>query len=40
MELEDWNSERVYALYSNFSVGDADSSYTLTVSGYWGTAAR
>ena len=29
----------VYAKYSNFSIGDAASKYTLTVSGYSGTAS-
>ncbi|XP_078692475.1 uncharacterized protein LOC144922508 [Branchiostoma floridae x Branchiostoma belcheri] len=36
--LEDWEMNSRFARYSTFSVGDASSKYTATISGYSGTA--
>ncbi|VDH97393.1 Hypothetical predicted protein [Mytilus galloprovincialis] len=38
IDLEDFEGEKRYALYSNFVIEDASSEYTLRVSGYSGTA--
>ena len=38
VDLEDWEGNKAYATYSEFSVGDAASGYRLSVSGYSGTA--
>ena len=39
VDLADFSSNRVYAKYTDFTVGNAASNYTMTVSGYSGTAA-
>ena len=38
VELGDFSKDTAYAKYSTFMVGDSSSKYTLTVSGYTGTA--
>ncbi|XP_035659393.1 ficolin-2-like, partial [Branchiostoma floridae] len=38
ISLEDWEGESMFAKYSEFSVRDAESTYTATVSGYSGNA--
>ena len=38
VDLEDVNGTQGYAEYSNFSVDDASTNYTLTVEGFSGTA--
>lgn len=38
IHLEDFEGESRYAEYSEFSVGDATTKYTLHVTGYSGTA--
>ena len=38
VDLADFNGNELYAKYNTFSVGDDDSKYRLTVSGYSGTA--
>ena len=38
VELEDINSNTSYAKYSTFTIGSCSTQYTLTVSGYSGTA--
>uniref|UniRef100_A0A1X7TTH3 Fibrinogen C-terminal domain-containing protein n=1 Tax=Amphimedon queenslandica TaxID=400682 RepID=A0A1X7TTH3_AMPQE len=38
VELEDFDGNKKYATYSTFKVGNADTEYTLTVSGYGGNA--
>ena len=37
-ELEDWTGNTTYAEYDTFFVGNEDGKYTLTISGYSGTA--
>ncbi|KAF6035256.1 ANGPT4 [Bugula neritina] len=37
-DLESTTNEQAYAKYSNFNVGDESTGYTLSVSGYNGTA--
>ena len=34
VDIQRFNGEKAYALYSNFSVGDENSKYQLTVQGY------
>lgn len=34
IEMERFNGEKAYAIYSNFSVGDEASKYKLGVNGY------
>ncbi|XP_062604960.1 ficolin-1-like [Saccostrea cucullata] len=38
VDLQSFNEEQAYAVYSTFYIGDEDSKYRLTVSGYSGTA--
>ncbi|XP_011431020.4 fibrinogen-like protein 1 [Magallana gigas] len=38
VDMERFNGEKAYAVYSNFSVGDEASKYQLQVNGYSGTA--
>ena len=38
VDMQMFNGEKAYALYSNFSVGDENSKYQLTVQGYSGNA--
>lgn len=38
VELEDFNGTKVYAKYSNFTISNEKSNYTLLTSGYSGTA--
>ena len=38
IELEDFDNVTKYAVYRNFSVGDRESGYRLTLGGYEGTA--
>jgi len=38
VDMQDFEGNSAYAQYSNFSVGDSVSKYTLSVSGYSGTA--
>jgi len=38
VDLQDFEGNSAYAQYSSFSVGDSASKYTLSVSGYTGTA--
>ncbi|CAG2225244.1 Tenascin-R,Ryncolin-2,Angiopoietin-related protein 1,Angiopoietin-related protein 6,Ficolin-3,Techylectin-5B,Ryncolin-1,Fibrinogen C domain-containing protein 1,Ficolin-2,Fibrinogen-like protein 1,Fibrinogen alpha chain,Tenascin,Ficolin-1,Fibrinogen-like protein A,Microfibril-associated glycoprotein 4,Ryncolin-3,Angiopoietin-related protein 2,Angiopoietin-4 [Mytilus edulis] len=38
IDLEDWNGEKAYALFTSFKVGDRSTHYTLTISGYSGNA--
>ncbi|XP_077974235.1 tenascin-R-like [Styela clava] len=38
IDLLNWEGERRYAAYSTFRIGDEDSNYRLTVSGYSGNA--
>ncbi|XP_069142081.1 microfibril-associated glycoprotein 4-like [Argopecten irradians] len=38
IELEDWQGIRKFAAYSDFKVGSYGTKYTLTISGYSGTA--
>ena len=38
VDMQRFNGEEAYALYSNFSVGDENSKYQLTVQGYSGNA--
>ncbi|XP_077967272.1 microfibril-associated glycoprotein 4-like [Styela clava] len=38
IDMADWDGNKRYAKYSNFRVGNAQSSYTLSVSGYSGNA--
>jgi len=38
VDLQDFEGNSRYAQYSSFSVGDSASKYTLSVSGYTGTA--
>ena len=38
IELEDWNSRKVFAKYKTFRVGDEKSKYLMMVSGYNGTS--
>jgi hypothetical protein len=40
VDLQKFNGQKAYAKYSSFSVGAESSKYTLTVSGYSGTAGR
>ena len=38
VDMQRFNGEEAYALYSDFSVGDENSKYQLTVQGYCGNA--
>ncbi|XP_063430101.1 ficolin-1-like [Mytilus trossulus] len=38
IDLKDFDGNTRYAVYSTFSIGDADSKYKLTIGGYTGTA--
>ena len=38
VDMQDFNGNSAYAQYTSFSVGDSASKYTLSVSGYSGTA--
>lgn len=38
IDLRDWDDEERFAIYSTFSIGDADSKYTLYADGYSGNA--
>ena len=38
VDMQDFNGNSAYAQYTSFSVGDSTSKYTLSVSGYSGTA--
>ena len=38
VDMQRFNGEEAYALYSDFSVGDENSKYQLTVQGYSGNA--
>ncbi|CAC5391450.1 unnamed protein product [Mytilus coruscus] len=38
IDLEDWNGEKRYALFTRFKVGDQSNNYRLTISGYSGNA--
>ena len=38
IDLKDYSGNSAYAKYSSFNVGDSNSKYTLSVSGYSGTA--
>ena len=38
VDMQDFEGNSAYAKYTSFSVGDSSSKYTLTVSGYSGTA--
>ena len=38
VDMQDFEGNSAYAQYSNFSVGDSVSKYTLSISGYSGTA--
>lgn len=38
VDMESFNGEKAYAVYSNFSVGDEASKYQLQVTGYSGNA--
>ena len=38
IDLKDYSENSAYAKYSSFNVGDSNSKYTLSVSGYSGTA--
>ena len=40
VDLEDFDNDARFAKYSTFKVGDSASNYTLTVSGYSGTAGN
>ncbi|XP_062599480.1 ficolin-1-like, partial [Saccostrea cucullata] len=40
VELEQFNGAEAHALYSSFSVGNESTKYTLTLSGYSGTAGN
>ncbi|XP_062588337.1 ryncolin-2-like [Saccostrea cucullata] len=40
IDLERHDGEQAYAVYSTFYIGDEDNKYTLTVSGYNGTAKK
>ena len=40
IDLKDWKNKSAFATYSEFSVGDARSNYTLQVGGYLGTAGN
>lgn len=40
VDMERFNGEKVYAVYSNFSVGDEASKYKLEVNGYVGNAGE
>lgn len=40
VDMESFNGEKVYAVYSRFSVGDEASKYKLEVSGYSGNAGE
>ncbi|XP_062593573.1 fibrinogen C domain-containing protein 1-B-like [Saccostrea cucullata] len=39
IDLKRYDGEQAYAVYSTFYIGDEDNKYTLTVSGYNGTAS-
>ncbi|XP_076099724.1 ficolin-2-like [Mytilus galloprovincialis] len=38
IDVEDWNGNKRYAVYRNFSIGDASIKYKLTISNYSGNA--
>ena len=38
VDMTDWSNSTAYAKYSSFAAGDSQLLYTLTVSGYYGTA--
>ncbi|VDI32417.1 Hypothetical predicted protein [Mytilus galloprovincialis] len=38
IDVEDWDGNKRYAIYRNFSVGDASTKYQLTISNYSGNA--
>lgn len=40
IDLEDFTGITRYAVYSTFSIDDADSKYKLTIGGYTGTAGE
>lgn len=40
VEMERFNGEKAYAVYSRFSVGDEASKYELEVQGYSGNAGK
>ena len=40
IDLEDFQNETVYALYSNFSIADSNDLYKLSLGSYYGTAGR
>lgn len=40
IDLEDWNGDKRYALFESFKVGDQSTNYTLTISGYSGSAGN
>lgn len=40
VDMQSFNGEKAYAVYSNFSVGDETSKYKLEVNGYSGNAGE
>ncbi|VDI72252.1 Hypothetical predicted protein [Mytilus galloprovincialis] len=38
IDVEDWNGNKRYAVYGNFSIGDASTKYQLIISNYSGNA--
>lgn len=40
VDMQRFNGEKAYAVYSNFTVGDEASKYKLEVNGYSGTAGN
>lgn len=40
VDMERFNGEQAYAVYSSFYVGDEASKYSLQVDGYSGTAGK
>ena len=40
VELEDWDGNTRYALYSTFEIGDRTENYKLTIAGYSGDAGN
>ncbi|CAC5390721.1 unnamed protein product [Mytilus coruscus] len=40
IDLEDWDGNKRYAVFKNFTIGDASTKYRLNINGYSGNAGK